>query len=311
MMDRPDRRAFFRQSSGLAFGLAAGAALSRRAAAVPPIARTRPSRIKTSCSGYSFRDYLTGKKEPKMTLLDFVDLCADMGFDATEPTGYYFPNPVTPEFLAELKRRAHILGIDVSGTAIANDFCLPPGEKRAQQIAHVKQWIDYAAAFGANTIRIFSGSVPKDHTLEEAQNWFVECVEEACAYAGEKGVFLALENHGGISIPVDGMMTLLEKVKSPWFAINLDTGNFNSADPYADMAKVAPYSVNVQLKLEIRPQGGKTQRADMDRIVGLLKEAKYSGYVAIEHETKEDPMVDVPKALAQLREALRKAEVGG
>lgn len=303
---KTDRREFLRCSSALAAGLAGGASLARVAGAVAPIGRTRLSRIKTSCAGYSFRDYLTGKKEPRMTLLDFLDLCADMGFDAAEPTGYYFPKQITLEFLAQLKRRAHVLGLDISGTAIANNFCLPPGEKRNQQIAHVKKWVDYAAAFGANTIRIFSGSVPKGGTLEETQNWFVECAEEACAHAGEKGVFLALENHSGISIPADNMLALLEKVKSPWFGINLDTGNFRSDDPYDEMKRVAPYAVNVQIKLEIRGRP-----ADFDRIVGILKEAKYSGYIAIEHETKDDPIVDVPKALARLRESLRKAGVAG
>jgi sugar phosphate isomerase/epimerase len=275
----------------------------RRAAPVEPFDRSRPSRLRLSCAGYSFRNYLTGKKEPRMSLLEFVDLCASMGCDATEPTGYYFPNPIPDGYFAQLKRRAFVAGLDISGTAIGNEFCLPAGEKRQSQIAHVKKWIDYAAEFGAPTIRIFSGSVPKGNTLEEAQTWFVDACEEACEYAGRKGVFLALENHGGISIPAENMLTLLEKMKSPWFGINLDTGNFRSDDPYKEMEMVAPYAVNVQVKARAR-----SKPTDYERVVGILRRAKYSGYIAVEHEENEDPKIGVPRMLDQLREAIAKTD---
>lgn len=299
---KTDRRGFIRQASLWAAGLGGVATGVRGVAAVPPIGRTRPSQLKLSLAAYSFRKYLTAKKNP-MTLFDFFDLCADLRLDATEPTSYYFPSEVTREYLVQLKRRAFLLGLDVSGTAIRNDFCLPPGEKRNSEIAHVKKWVDYAAQFGAPIIRIFSGNVPKGHTLEEAQTWFVECTEEACAYAGQKGVFLALENHGGISVTADHLLTLLEKVKSPWFGINLDTGNFQTADPYDDMARVAPYSVNVQVKTQVGPKKAKVH-ADFDRIVGILRDAKYSGYVALEYEAREDPKTAVPKEIERLRQAI-------
>ncbi|KPL06571.1 xylose isomerase [candidate division BRC1 bacterium SM23_51] len=291
-----------------AVGLGGAVAGVSPAAAIPPIGRTRPSQIKLSLAAYSFRKYLQAKENP-MTLFDFIDLCADLRLDGTEPTSYYFPSDVTAEYLAQIKRRAFVLGLDISGTAIRNDFCVPPGEKRDSEIAHVKKWVDYAAQFGAGTIRIFSGSVSKGHTLEEAQTWFVECAEETCAYAGQKGVFLALENHGGISVSADLLLTLLERVKSPWFGINLDTGNFHTADPYDDMARVAPYAVNVQVKTEVGP-GENRVPADFDRIIAILRDAKYSGYVALEYEAREDPKTAVPREIERLREALANAGVG-
>ena len=108
-----------------------------------------------------------------------------------------FPKQVTPEYLRHLKHLAFRLGLDISGTAVGNDFCHPPGAKREGQIAHVKQWIDWAEILGAPVIRIFSGSPQGGQTVDEAHRLAVEAIEECCDYAGRHGVFLALENHGG------------------------------------------------------------------------------------------------------------------
>jgi len=308
METKGDRREFFKQASVLAVGLAAaGGGLGlRQAEAVSPFERRVPSRLKLSMAAYSFRQYLTAKENP-MTLLDFVDLCADLRLDGTELTCYYFPKKVTSEYLAQLKRRAFFQGLDISGTAVANHFTLPPGSERDDQIAYVKQWVDYAEAMGARTIRVYSGSVPKGGTLEEAQNWCAECFKETCAYAGEKGVFLALENHGGISVNADLMLALVEKVNSPWFGLLLDTGNFRTKDPYKDMERVAPYVVTVQCKTDLTPEGGKSQPMDYERVVGILRAAKFSGYLALEYEAREDPKTGAPKAIEAMRAAVAKA----
>lgn len=305
MKSRTNRREFLKLAPAAAVGMAVGSGIGRLAPAIPPIERARPSRLKLSLAAYSFRKYLQSKNaDERMTLFDFMDYCADLRLDGTELTGYYFPPNPDAEYFAQIKRRAHILGIDISGTATSNDFCRPPGDARNREVAKVKMWVDYAAQFGANVIRIFSGSVPKGGSLEETRGWFVDTVEEACAHAATKGVFLALENHGGISIPIESLLTICEKVKSPWFGLNLDTGNFHSADPYKDMELAAPYAVNVQVKVEVSPRGGKKAHADYDRIVEILRKAKYSGYLALEYESAEDPKTAVPKEIDLLRKAM-------
>ncbi len=105
--------------------------------AIPPIGRTRPSHLKLSIAAYSYRDYLTSKP-PQMNLFDYVNLAADMGLDAVEPTSYYFPHDVTTDYLHRLKQHAFVLGLDISGTAIGNNFCLPPGPKRDEQLANTR-----------------------------------------------------------------------------------------------------------------------------------------------------------------------------
>ena len=69
-----------------------------------------------------------------MDLFDFVNLAADMGLDAVELTSYYFPPDVDDDYLHRLKQHAFVLGLDVSGTSVGNNFCVAAGP-RARQAA--------------------------------------------------------------------------------------------------------------------------------------------------------------------------------
>jgi len=279
-------------------GLCAG-----RAGAIPPIGRTRPSHLKLSLAAYSFRQYLTGKPA-KMDLFGFIDLAADYGIDAVEPTSYYFPDNVTASYLHRLRAHAFRLGLDVSGTAVRNDFCLPDGPARDAQLASVRNWVDRAADLDAPVIRIFAGNVPKGDDEAAAADRAVAGIKAVLPYAAEHGVTLALENHGGITATPAQLLRLVKAVDAPNFGVNLDTGNFKGPDPYAELAELAPYAVNVQVKTEIAPQGRPVREADLGRLVGILRDANYSGYVVLEYEAAEDPMTAVPRHLKALRPLL-------
>jgi len=261
--------------------------------------------MKLSLAAYSYRDHLTGKKSPKLDLFDFVNLAADMALDGVEPTSYYFPPDVTSDYLARLKLHAFSLGLDISGTAVGNNFCLPPGPKRDEQITLVERWIDNAAELDAPVIRIFAGNVARGSTEEQAVAWAIEGIKSVLPYAAKKGIVLALENHGGITATPEQLMKLVTAIDSPNFGVNLDTGNFHGADPYAEIAQMAPYAMNVQVKTEIhRGNGHPKEEADLARIIGILREAHYSGYVVLEYEAAEDPLAAIPRHTKALRKLI-------
>jgi sugar phosphate isomerase/epimerase len=85
--------------------------------------------------------------------------------------------------------------------------------------------------------------------------------------------------------------------------VNIDTGNFKTPDPYADIATIAPYGVVSQVKTEVSP-GGKKQEADLARVVKILKDANFHGYVALEYEAAEDPKTAVPRYVKELRKLI-------
>jgi len=293
--------------AGSAAALAsAGAAILKPqgAAAIQPIARNGKAKFKFSLAAYSYRSLLGGARgsaNPKLTLNDFLDDCAAMQLEGAELTSYYFPAAPTPDFLRQLSRRAFRLGLDVSGTAVGNDFGHPPGPAREKQIAHVKQWVDHAQILGAPVIRIFAGRHKKDVPEAKSHSLMVSAIEECCQYAGEKGVHLVLENHGGPTATAEGLLRFVHDVKSPWFGVNLDTGNFHTKDIYGDLAKVAPYALNVQVKVVVSGPDRKKEPTDYKRLAKLLTDAAYRGYVVLEYEEKGDPRKECPKHMEELR----------
>ncbi|HPD13401.1 MAG TPA: sugar phosphate isomerase/epimerase family protein [Planctomycetota bacterium] len=284
-------------------GATAAAFVAGAAHAIEPSPRKGPSRVKLGVCAYSYRQLLTRKEDP-MTLEAFLEKAAELDFEGVELTSYYFQD-TSPGFLRRLRARAFALGLDVAGTSVGNNFCLPPGPARDKQIEMVKKWVEHSETLGAPVIRIFAGSKPKDQTDDDTHKVLVDTIEECCAYAGQHGIFLALENHGGPTATAEGTLKILRDVKSPWFGANLDTGNYHSADPYAEIAAVAPYAITTHVKVEVSAAGQKPQPADFPRIVRILRKAGYRGYLSIEYEAKEDPLTALPRHVKAIREAMR------
>ena len=280
---------------------AAGAA---PALAIPPVARSGKARLRLGLAGYSLRDHLTGKLSPAMTLDDFIERAAAWEVDAVELTSYYFPPDFSGAYVAGLKRHCHLLGIEVSTTPIRNTFTYPGGPEREKEIAHVKRWLDVAADLGSPAIRIFAGDAQKGQPEAEARRHCVECIEACADHAARRGVFLALENHGGVVSEPDGLLEIVRAVESDWFGVNLDTGNFHGEDPYADLARCVPYAVTAQVKVEMQAKGGPKTEADFGRLVRMLKDAHYRGCVTLEYEAAEAPLTAVPRFLDRLRALL-------
>jgi sugar phosphate isomerase/epimerase len=304
-MQRFSRRRVLARAAGVMCGGWAALGNTWPARAIPPIGRTRLSHLKLSIAAYSYRDYLTGKKLPRIDLFDFVNVAADMALDGVEPTSYYFPPHVTGEYLNRLKLHAFKLGLDISGTAVGNNFCLPPGPKRQEQIALVERWIDLAAELDAPVIRIFAGNVPRGASEEQAVAWAIEGINAVLPHAARRGIVLALENHGGITGTPEQTLKIVKAIDAPNFGVNLDTGNFRGDDQYAQFAQLAPYAYNVQVKTELHTGSGHdTQEADLSRVIGILRDARYSGYVVLEYEGAEDPMKAIPRHIRTLRQLI-------
>ena len=306
-MKNPINRRDFLKSS-LPFGMAGAALLAPNAAsAIEPWKRSGSPHFKLSLVGYSFRRYFN-EKDPakKITLFDFVDFCAANGFSAAELTGYYFPKPTAGEYLIKLKRHAYLQGVAASGTSLGSNFSQPKGPKLDEQIAETKKWVDAAAILGAPYVRVFAGKA-KGAALEDAQKQCIAALEECADYAGTKGVFIGLENDQGITMNAEQTLTLVQAVQSPWFGLNLDLGNFHTADPYADVAKCAPYAINVHCKVDTHPTGRDKEPADYARQFKILRDANYQGYIALEYEAELDPYQTIPVWMKKVKEQMESA----
>lgn len=279
----------------------AGALLAPSRQSLSETQGTSPGNIHLSLAAYSLRKDLTGGK---IDLFDFVRWCAKLGLAGAELTSYYFPSEFNRDYLLRLRNLAFRHGVTVSGTAVGNNFCLPPGSQRDREIEHVRRWIGHAADLFAPHIRIFAGAPPEGVDEPTAVGWVADCIRELLPDARQNGVLLGLENHGGITARARQHLAICEAVgKDPWFGVNLDTGNYRT-DPYRELELTAPWAVNVQYKVEVYGEQGEKTPADMDRVIGILRKAGYQGWLVLEYESEGDPWTEAPRHLTRLRQAL-------
>ena len=292
-------------------GAISSLAIARPVSAREPIQRFGPPRFHFGLAAYSLRNYFAfnkGKAKtqagdgPKVDMFSFVDYCAQHGFDSAELTSYFFPPNLDDDYLLRLKRHAFERGVTICGTAIGNNFTVGKGPQLDREVEAAKSWIDRAAVLGAPHIRFFAGTgaqlAQDPNRMDEA----CEAIEICAEHAAKKGIYLGIENHGMLS--GDQILEIMERVKSSWVGVNLDTGNFVSEDPYADLAKCAPLAVNVQVKTQMKSPSGEEYDADFDRIAEILKKSNYQGQIVLEYEAGK-PYDAIPFALATLRSAFK------
>lgn len=271
--------------------------------AIDPFERPVPGRLRLSLAAYSLRKYLApaASESRRMDLFEFVAYCREQGLSGAELTSYYFPDDVDEDYLLKLKRHCHLLGVTITGGAIRNDFCTTDSAKLAADLEHTRLWVERYHLLGAPAVRIFAGNANNEEELSETLTRCARNCEQACRHAEQHGVFLALENHGGVTATASGLLEIVRQVQSSAFGVNFDSGNFQStAEPYRELAEIAPYAVNAQIKVEMK-QSGKLVPTDLKRVLGILKDAGYSGWVALEYEAEVEPLEAIPRWLDQLR----------
>ena len=286
------RRRFFQSTAAL---------LGGAAIAIEPFDRAK-AELKLGLAAISYHKQLDLAK-PTMTLFEFIDLAAEFPIEAVELTSYYWAE-TTAEYAKKLLAHSKKRKLPISGVPVRNEFTLMDDAKRKIEIAHVKKWIELAAIAEAKTVRVFAGNVAKGDKREKAIQRVVDAIEDCCKVAEKAGVLVALENHGGLTETPDDMIVIAKAVKSKAFGLNVDTGNFKTKEPYADIAKIVPYGVVCQVKSESFPAGKPSEEADMKKIVDILKTGKFQGYVILEYEAKEDPKTAVPRYLMELRKLI-------
>ena len=153
-------------------------------------------KIKLSLNLYSFNSMLTNGE---ITLDEVIDFCALIGFDAIDPTAYYFPDyPQVPndQFINEFKLKTFKKGLDISGTGVRNDFTSNDPEKISSDLNLIESWARASSKLGAPLLRIFAGtsyqgSRDRAEVTEQVIGHF-----KTCAKIGEKyGVVMAFQNH--------------------------------------------------------------------------------------------------------------------
>jgi sugar phosphate isomerase/epimerase len=319
------RRNFLRQAALLPL-VAAGLPPAGATAALTPIRRVGGPHLKTSLNAFSFLELLNANAKDAskgVDLFQVCDFCAKQNCDGVDVTAYFFPgypNAPKDDYIFRLKRHAFDLGLGISGTGVRNDFTAADKAVRAAGVARIKTWIEVAAKLGAPTVRAFADSQPPFRNWQQAagnasraavEAWLADSLRE-CAEHGKKfGVIVAVQNHGDFISTGQEHISLLKRVDHEYCAALVDTGKYNTADPYVDIAMVAPYAVNWQIK-ELTGTRGDSPRTDMTKLIKIVRQSGYRGYLPVETlasgRKDYDSFVAASKMLVELREAIAATE---
>ncbi len=273
-------------------------------------------RIKLSISSYSYWHL----KGPKYPIENVIDEAAKLGVEGIDILHRQMER-VDNKYINELKRRAYVNGIAFTCLSIHQGFVTPDKTEWQKNVDKTKECIELAAKMGIPCLRLNSGRwgttatfdelmknrgkepILSGYTEDDGFKWCIDAIQQCLPTAEEHGVVLALENHWGLCSTSEGMLRIKKAIDSPWLGFLMDTGNFLE-NPYSKLEAIAPQTVFVQAKTYYG--GGEWYSLDLDynRIIHILNNVNYHGYISLEYEGKEDAATAVPKSIAMLRKAM-------
>jgi len=261
--------------------------------------------VRTSCSSWSYHRTI---KAGKMDQMSWLQELARLEFDGAELLAYHFPS-TDRAYLNKVKKACADLYLDIPMVSASGHLTTSDDAKRAAEVDDIRKWTDIAVFLGAPCLRFFCGS--GDELAAGGPALYAKvlaAMKQVAAIGAERGVVMALENHGGTT--AEQLLSLHRDVGSPWLKFTLDTGNFPPAsratpDKYDMIAACAPEAAIVHAKFfNVRPDGADAD-FDWKRIHGILAKAGFRGYLSLEYEGEDADEVAVIRRIAKFMKALR------
>jgi sugar phosphate isomerase/epimerase len=251
----------------------------------------KKSPFKVSLAEWSLHKTLFAKE---MTNLQFPVVSRELGIDAVEYVNQFFKEQAKDEkYLAELLKIAKNEGItnvlimcDGEGMVGA-----PDKAERIKTVENHKKWIDAAAFLGCHSIRVNAGS---QGSYEEQQKLAADGLHMLCEYGDTKKINVIVENHGGLSSNGDWLSGVMKMVDHKRVGTLPDFGNFTinretgeQYDRYKGVEQLMPYAKGVSGKSYAFDAQGNETTMDFYRLMKIVKESGYKGYVDVEYEGSE------------------------
>jgi len=273
--------------------------------------------------GISMYSYYAVWKRGEMDIPGFIRESKQLGVDGVELLDFFFKDRA--EETPAVKEALEETGLKVGVYSVSNNFGLPDPEVRKEHVAIIERGVDSAIEYGARVVRVFAGDRRPDTTFEQSLSWIIDGLSQAAAYAYDHGITLALENHGLLAGRSDQVETILRAVASPALKANPDTGNFLLTEEASHDAveKLATRAAMVHFKdfqvvaddyagqaytslrgLKLVGTAIGEGEVALGACVRSLREAGFDGWLNIEYEGSEDPMVAVRRSVAAARDVL-------
>lgn len=328
MPPRSTRREFV--SAVTACGLAFGTGLAKGAAACPA------ATFKISLAQWSLHRRIIGSAAGRLFAVSpLPDLKAKLRYTPGDVlkgglTTLEFPRTARREFgigavdyvntfmfgrardaryLKDLKIRAegegvynHVIMCDFEG-----DLGAPVAAERERAVHSHHQWVEAAAVLGCRFIRVNAASAG---SWDEQVKLAADGLHRLADYAGKHDVSVLVENHGGLSSNGRWLAEVIKFAAHPRLGTLPDFGNFaidesSSYDPYRGVTDLMPFAGAVSAKSYDFDADGNETTFDYDRMLRIVREAGFSGYVSVEYEGHRLSEADGIRATKAILERVR------
>lgn len=253
----------------------------------------------------------------KLDNLDFADYTKNnFGIEAVEYVNQFFKDKAADiEYLGEMKRRAQDLGV-------TNVLIMVDGEghlgstneqERIKAVENHYKWVEAAQLLECHSIRVNAAG---EGTAEEVSTAAVDGLGRLTEFARDYNIGVIVENHGGYSSDGSWLSSVIKQVDMEGCGTLPDFGNFcierqrtdegttclKEYDRYRGTTELMPFAKGVSAKSNNFDAQGNCVETDYYRMLQIVKDAGYRGYIGIEYEgdvLSEDEGIQATKALLQ------------
>lgn len=294
---RESRRMFLKHGLQAAGGLALTALPAARAGSNWG---TTMKKFEISLAAWSVhRLFYSGK----LKQIDMPKLCRkDLDISGLELVNSFFPSPQY-NYCKDLLKRADDHGVKILLIMCdaEGDLAAPDPAERKQAVRNHRKWLDIAAVLGCHSIRCNSGhGRPGD---ADAIRRCAESFAALCELARPDKLNVIIENHGGLSSDPASLLAVIKQAHDPLLGTLPDFGNFpDTVDRYDAVRQMMPYAKAVSAKCyDFGPDGNET-KIDYPRMMKIVLDAGYQGWVGIEYEGRRLDELAGVKACKKLLE---------
>ncbi|GAA5510701.1 sugar phosphate isomerase/epimerase family protein [Novipirellula caenicola] len=254
-------------------------------------------------------------KSKGITNLDFPRITKEeFGIDAVEYVNQFFKDKARDtNYLTELKTRCSDVGVKsllimVDGEGRLGD---PDKQKRKQAVENHHQWVEAAKFLGCHSIRVNAAS---GGSYTEQLDRAADGLRRLSEFAAPHGINVIVENHGGLSSNAAWLAVVIERVGMDNCGTLPDFGNFyitRGENPdlfnrYHGVQALMPYAKAVSAKTHEFDEEGNETSTDYERMMRIVVEHGYHGYVGIEFEGGGDEYEGIRKSKALLEKVAKK-----
>ena len=243
--------------------------------------------------------------------MDFAKISKrHFGVNAIEYVNQFYMDNFTPKVVRELKKRSADEGVRnvlIMCDRLGN-LGDPSKAARVKTVDNHEVWADAAKELGCHSIRVNAGS---SGSYNEQMKLAADGLSRLGDYGESIGINVIVENHGGLSSNGAWLASVMKKANHPRVGTLPDFGNFiidrktgESYDQYKGIAELMPYAKGVSAKTHDFNDAGNEVNTDFERMLKIVKDAGYRGYIGIEYEGRETGEVEGIKLTKKLLQRL-------